>query len=323
MILEEVESILCVGALYFADFFCESVAIVTVAHAALKASAPSATHLDVARFTLLGASFTLLWASPLLCLVTLIALDALFLEHKVPSLPRETYEHLHELLGAAIVSATWRSSLLGESYFKAFHDKVLREGEIHGAPVEFADIPLDALVVRNSSGSNRWLLVAGGSAEIYQRRLLSPGSDTWKKEKSHHWQLADQLGANILFFNYPGVGLSKGTVSRHAMIETHKMVQKYLEREEGAEQIVCLGFSLSGGLQAEAISEYSGKEGVEYVLIKDRTFSELRLAAEDRAGCLHHGRYHCLDGMSTPLKSALSRKLFSKEAVGEFLNQMG
>ena len=281
--------------------------ITSVAHAALRRMRVSSTGSDALRLLSTGASLWFFWQAPLVGLVAQVAINTLFdganklfsnqrekgLDNatsyntnslsgylfKTVLFPLQMAERLHELAAPLPLPAT----LIGLVFYeelKFFQKTGMAEG-LQPAHIFVNGAAIDAATVTLCPDSKRWIMIANGNGDLYQNRLLND----WKKH-SMYWQLAHGIEANIIFFNYPGCGLSEGMASRSAMVYTHRAVQEYLEHQEKASEIISYGWSMGGGVQGEAMAGYTPKEGVRYVCIKDRTFKTLSEAARGIMGLI-------------------------------------
>ncbi len=90
--------------------------------------------------------------------------------------------------------------------------------------------------------------------------------------------------ANSLFINGPAVSKSKGWPTRYQMGAAFETGITYLEQQAKATHIIMRGFSLGGGMLAEAILQHDFtegmKKGIKYLSISDRTFSRLSTVAD-------------------------------------------
>jgi hypothetical protein len=78
-----------------------------------------------------------------------------------------------------------------------------------------------------------------------------------------------------IFFNYPGVGCSEGSVTEQNAVAAHRAMLALLEDETngfGAKVIVSWGASIGGGVQGEAIKNHVFKDDIDYFFVKEDTF---------------------------------------------------
>ncbi|MEX0961350.1 MAG: CPn0927/CPn0928 family alpha/beta hydrolase fold protein [Simkaniaceae bacterium] len=157
-------------------------------------------------------------------------------------------------------------------------DKELQEGsdwKYQTITVKVDEYKIDATIVgKNSTLNNgKWILYSVGNASPYE--FFFADIDSYDKE---YKEILTELESNILFFNYPGVGLSSGFPNREAMAKAYKAMLSFLEDREkgiGANQIIGYGHSLGGAVQADALRTHELKEDIQYVFVKSRTFSDL------------------------------------------------
>ncbi len=130
------------------------------------------------------------------------------------------------------------------------------------------------LIVRKSLANNgTWILQSNAGSDFYE---LHRAYTTCTKK------LALSLNANILIFNYPGVGATKGNYTRKTIAKTYQAMLRFLENKEkgiGARTIIGLGYCFGGNVQGEALKDYELQKDINYVFIKDRSASELSKAA--------------------------------------------
>lgn len=141
-----------------------------------------------------------------------------------------------------------------------------------GKQVERISVPsydgtnLYAVVVRQPTPTNRWMLYCGGNAE-FAEFSLSEGDET-----------ANSLRANVVYYNARGVGRS-GSYPSHTqdLVLDAAAVAKYVMEREGVEEknMLLLGHSIGGGVAAQVAAHQC--PGCPLVL--DRTFSSLSDAA--------------------------------------------
>jgi hypothetical protein len=125
---------------------------------------------------------------------------------------------------------------------------------------------VDALMMgrEETLKNGRWVLYGVGNGHTYEEAMNSYLED-----------LTGEIDANIIFFNYPGVGASEGHATKKSMADANRGVLKFLEDEVKAKEIILYGFSIGGGVQAEALDGYDFREDVKYVSVKEKTFESL------------------------------------------------
>ncbi len=143
-------------------------------------------------------------------------------------------------------------------------------------------MPIDGLSIdvaimgRPSTLSNKkWILCSAGRNELYEDQMTS------KVFKS----FLESINSNAILFNYPKIGASTGPRNGKNMVTAYKAVLELLEDERngiGAKKIIGYGYSMGGGVQGKALNTHSleagMKKGIQYLFIKDRTFSSLKRA---------------------------------------------
>ncbi len=136
--------------------------------------------------------------------------------------------------------------------------------------VEVDGYTVDAAIVGRAEtlGNGRWVLAANGIEGFYEKQL-----------KNHNFKkILRETGANGLVFNYPGVGSSSGWPSRSGMIKAYQAMVEFLEKGIGANVIISEGYSMGGGVQSAVYSNHTFKDGIQYLMIKNRTYCDLSSA---------------------------------------------
>lgn len=129
------------------------------------------------------------------------------------------------------------------------------------------------LMVRPKTAINKkWVIASIGRYQRYEDRLTEKAFQSF----------LEQTESNAILFNYAKMGVSTGKRNPQTMTAAYKAALEFLEDEEkgiGAKKIIGYGYSMGGGVQGKALESYnleSGlKKGIQYLFIKDRTFSEL------------------------------------------------
>jgi hypothetical protein len=190
------------------------------------------------------------------------------------------YRLLQWLAGKLIVPASW-------TYSQLILDMRNKRQPIPDALWKYKRISIDVggmtidamLIVRDSTAENgKWILSSDGNGSVYELH---------KTFLTDTKQLALCLNANALVFNYPGVGASQGTPLPETIAKTYKAMLRFLEDKDagiGAETIIGYGHSLGGAAQALGLDSHELDPDINYVFIKDRTFSTLSKAATDMLG---------------------------------------
>ncbi len=182
--------------------------------------------------------------------------------------------------------------------------------------IRTGDLSIDATLMGTADTfqHSKWILPSLGNMELYEDKLLSTNFQSLLKKSN----------SNAILFNYPGVGASTGIPSSKAAVKAYQAVLRFLEDEKngvGAKQIIGYGFSIGGGIQGEALKDYPLEEGLEkgiqYVFVKDRSFSTLEKVARYFVGFL--GKILFLFGWS--LDSIKSSKKLAKLRIPEIVIQ--
>lgn len=137
---------------------------------------------------------------------------------------------------------------------------------------------IDAAIVGHQINltNSRWVLLSVGNGEFYEQYLDNLSS-------SDLGNFLSKLEANVLMFNYPGVGESSGRPNHQAMVKAYRAMLHFLEDDKeglGAKVIVGFGHSIGGGIQGEALQHHTFRKDIRYTFIKNKTFSTLSKAAE-------------------------------------------
>jgi hypothetical protein len=127
--------------------------------------------------------------------------------------------------------------------------------------------------------NGRWILRANGNNDFYEN--TNPGCEmsSLMREKKF----------NVLMYNYPGVGASSGALSKEMMVKTHRAMLSLLEDSQGgvgAKSIIDIGNSIGGGVQGEALKKHELKDDIDYIFIKNKTFSQLSKVPDFISGAI-------------------------------------
>lgn len=196
--------------------------------------------------------------------------------------PIGLYRLFHSLLGFIIVPAS-----MPYGFFYNFPHIARKGFDLHGEwKLKRISISVDGCLIdasimgKPSTLSNgRWILTSLGNGQFYEEFIQS----------SFLRDLLTLLDANVLAFNYPGVGSSTGMPSRHAMAKAYQALLSFLEDEErgiGVKEIICYSYSIGAGVQADALLSHSLKKGIKYCFVKSQTFSNIYSLAESISGKL-------------------------------------
>jgi hypothetical protein len=122
----------------------------------------------------------------------------------------------------------------------------------------------------------RWTLFSLGNGELLE----------FRRNCRDTYNYLTQIRSGALFFNYPGVGKSQGWPKKSLILKAYYALLKLLEDPDGlgAKDIIGYGWSLGGGVQSEALQYHPFKTSINYVFVKDRTFSSLVRTIIDVAG---------------------------------------
>lgn len=204
--------------------------------------------------------------------------------------PIGIYNIIHALVGKIVVPSTNKllNNLKGNpsNYVDLLRNKIVEEVRGNEGPWKYKRITvevngnkIDAMIIGKESTFNngRWLLQSNGNSGFYEYSL-GDKSSSFKHLLTH-------LEGNALVFNYPGAGANDGMPNRQTMTKTYQAMLNFLEDKQkgiGAKEIIGYGYSIGGGVQGDALLTHRLKnesDGIKYVFVKDRTFSNLSTAA--------------------------------------------
>jgi alpha/beta superfamily hydrolase len=192
-----------------------------------------------------------------------------------------TLPHLiHDLIGLATVPGSVLSFFVSSSWRKEIDIEGLNEEgfKVKRFSIEVDGYTIDAMMIGRNLASDRWMLMSGGNGEFYET-LGHP--EYGQYIQANLTSFLDGLKTNSILFNYAGVGASSGLPNRDIMIKAYKALLKILEEDIKAKTIFGYGHSIGGGVQAEALKNHEFKEGVRYLFMKSRTFSDFADTAAD------------------------------------------
>src|SRR5262249_6494271 len=80
-----------------------------------------------------------------------------------------------------------------------------------------------------------------------------------------------------VLFNYTAMGSSEGEPNRNQTVASYDAVLRYLEDREGvgAEEIICWGTSMGGGVKGHAFKRHTFQNDIRYVSISESTYRKL------------------------------------------------
>ena len=150
-------------------------------------------------------------------------------------------------------------------------------------------MPVDAIVMGRPStfGNNRWMLLSIGITKIYECLLIDnpeafhPGHPPGLAPLQ---QLLKQINANLVVYNYPGMGDAGGVVNKTSMQKAHEAFLQFIEQKFQAKEIVDYGHSFGGANQADTWSTHTADPNIRYVLVKDRSPTYVSDAVKNLAG---------------------------------------
>lgn len=167
----------------------------------------------------------------------------------------------------------------GRSYLKEIFNEGVEEVEQQGFHVRLITLhksgtSYSAVMITNkdSEDSGHWIVDALGRRSAFEYFIRRKAID------------CKEFGVNILIVNGPSVCDSGGVPTRYQMGAGFEAALQFLEKEVKASHILMRGFSLGGGMMAEAILNHDFEagldKGIEYLSVADRSFSKLSAVAK-------------------------------------------
>lgn len=116
--------------------------------------------------------------------------------------------------------------------------------------------------------NQKWIIVVNGNSEYYEETL------------KEHTELAKSFNANVLAFNYRGVGQSEGNPEKFddLIIDADACVQYLIAKGVPEDQIIIKGHSLGGGVATKVASLYEKVN-----LINTNSYASISKVAEVHA----------------------------------------
>ncbi|WP_420421070.1 CPn0927/CPn0928 family alpha/beta hydrolase fold protein [Simkania sp.] len=185
-----------------------------------------------------------------------------------------TFPHLiHGLVGLATVPGSILSLFVSSSWRKEIDVERLNDQgfKIKRFSIQVDGYTIDAVMMGRNLESDCWMLVSGGNGEFYEV-LGHPEMGEYIQDQLTTF--LDALETNAIYFNYAGVGASSGLPNRDIMVKAYEAFLKILEEDIKAKTILGYAHSIGGGVQAEALKNHEFKEGVRYLFMKSRTFTD-------------------------------------------------
>ena len=180
--------------------------------------------------------------------------------------PIGIYQLIHRMVGRLVLSDIYASP-------ESLRKKIDLTGDwrYKRITIEVDGATIDAVIMGKPETLNngRWIIHSTGNIGLYEYQLSA---------KNLFKSVADALESNMLVFNYPGRGASSGMPDRQALAKAYLAMLNFLEDKEigvGAKEIIGYGISIGGGVQGDALESHTLKDGIKYVFVKDRTFSQL------------------------------------------------
>jgi len=201
------------------------------------------------------------------------------------------YLYLHASLGRAMFWARY-----SQIEAKIVRPNINLEGEwlFLRLTLRFGIMDIDAMIATRAytKSSGRWLLPALGLSEIYEYQLAP--SREYKFSHGRFSQIAEQLNANILFFNYPEMGASTGQLTRETLVKSHEIALDFLEHQLEPKEIILYGHSTGAVVQGLSLLKRNLFSDLRYVVVADRTFSEMAAVLRHLKGRLVASVFSCL-----------------------------
>lgn len=147
--------------------------------------------------------------------------------------------------------------------------------------IEVDGFIIDAAIMGTEAtlGNGRWLMHTCGSDSSYESVMGQVDPANPQKDIKN---LLKEIDANMISFNYSGIGASTGAPSASAMIKAYKACLRFLEDQDrglAAKEIITHSRSLGGGVEGEVLKTHEFQDDIKYVCIKDKTFESVSKAA--------------------------------------------
>lgn len=184
--------------------------------------------------------------------------------------PWKIYDFLHSTLGRYMFHASASATDANEA---REHIDLSTEWKFHRFSLLVNDAPIDAILVGRPSTLNngRWMVFSLGIKGIYELQLAADLAGHSPQFRSIQ-KLLDATAANGVFYNYPGMGVSKGDLSVEGTKNAHEAIVRYVEDDLHARAIIDKAHSFGTGNQALVWESHQPKEGISYVLVKEKGF---------------------------------------------------
>lgn len=199
-----------------------------------------------------------------------------------PATPVRTYSEpknskvsaMHEVIGKNFIlpAAGSDQTRIRQRFIEKIESKVDKgKYAVLRFSVEVNGHLIDAMLLGKPDNINngRWILQSGHNMDSLESSAAYPFEINRR---------INNLNANYLLFNYPGVGCSEGAPTQEDLVATYHAMLKVLEEDVKAKEIIPWGVCLGGGVQGEAIKDYEFKKDIAYVFVKDQTFSSVDAA---------------------------------------------
>lgn len=193
------------------------------------------------------------------------------------STPTEKYKRsgfLHNLASNVILPAAWNYQKNAEEIRTDFLKRLQIRNQNMDLVAKRFSIKVNGKLVdvfitgqRSTIKNGRWIFYATPNLASYEEWFT----------RSNMRARMETLKANCIYFNYPGVAGSEGPPNQPDMVEAYKAILKLLEDPNGiaANEIICWGTSIGGGVEGEALKDCTLNENVQHVFIFDQTFGKL------------------------------------------------
>lgn len=154
---------------------------------------------------------------------------------------------------------------------KVTKEKLIEKGKGKGLNLEIENKhTLNGFKFLSSKESKKWIVIFNGMGDQYESHLDALNA------------LSEDVGANVLAFNYRGVGMSSGKpASIKDWVEDGQYVLQYLEKNGvKAEDITIYGHSLGGGIASDVYKKQKEKPS----LVMESSPSTLAKAIKSKRG---------------------------------------
>lgn len=152
------------------------------------------------------------------------------------------FQHLKDSLGACVGKELLKTKFTSVDRIESEKWKqILTMSGRSQKLVVASDSPIDGMVIKPKMESDKFIVVFNGMGDRYEKHLEALA------------KLADDVGANIVTFNYVGVGESKGkapTSAKDLVNDGKAVLNHVISLAKSKEDVLIYGHSMGGGIAA-------------------------------------------------------------------------